>query len=117
MLCYQVNDYTKFIYPMKLHEYLAGGRPVVGSPIRSLQDFAHIIRLARTAEEWSTALNDMLAPTMHSSAQVEARRHIARQYDWNALVERIARTLCDQLGPSYAERFESSPPAAGMILR
>jgi glycosyltransferase involved in cell wall biosynthesis len=117
MLCYAVNDYTKFIYPLKLHEYLAGGRPVVGSPIRSLEEFSRTIRLARTPEEWSTALNDMLAPTVHSSAQVEARRHIARQYDWNTLVERIARTLCDRLGPSYAERFESIPPAVGMIPR
>jgi glycosyltransferase involved in cell wall biosynthesis len=117
MLCYEVNKYTRFIYPMKLHEYLASGRPVVGAPIRSLQDFADVIRLARTTEEWSTALNDMLAPTIHASPQVEARRRIARQYDWSTLVERIARTLCGRLGPSYVERFESIPPGAGALLR
>jgi glycosyltransferase involved in cell wall biosynthesis len=116
MLCYEVNEYTQFIYPLKLHEYLASGRPVVGAPIRTLQDFVHVIRLARTTDEWSTALNDMLAPTVHSSAQVEARRHIARQYDWNTLVERIARTLCGRLGSSYVDRFENSPPGAGVVL-
>jgi glycosyltransferase involved in cell wall biosynthesis len=116
MLCYEVNDYTKFIYPLKLHEYLASGRPVVGSPIRSLQDFAHIVRLARTADEWSTALNDMLAPAMRSAAQIEARRRTARRYDWNTLVERIARTLCGRLGPSYLGRFESITPDAGALL-
>ena len=26
MLCYEVTGYTKFIYPLKLHEYLASGR-------------------------------------------------------------------------------------------
>jgi len=116
MLCYEVNEYTKFIYPLKLHEYLASGRPVVGSPIRSLQDFAHIIRLAHTTDEWSTALNDMLAATMHSSAQVEARRGIARQYDWTTLVRHIAQALCRQLGPAYLERFESIPPPEGALL-
>jgi glycosyltransferase involved in cell wall biosynthesis len=110
MLCYAVNDYTKFIYPLKLHEYLASGRPVVGAPIHSLHEFAHIIRLAQTTEEWSAALNDMLAPAVHSSEQVEARRRIARQYDWNILVRCIARTLCSRLGPSYLERFGSLPP-------
>jgi glycosyltransferase involved in cell wall biosynthesis len=117
LLCYAVNEYTNFIYPLKLHEYLASGRPVVGSPIRSLQDFAHVIRLARTTEEWSTALNDMLAPAVQSSPQVEARRHIAHQYDWNTLVEQIARTLCGRLGPSYVDRFESISPDVGALPR
>jgi glycosyltransferase involved in cell wall biosynthesis len=117
MLCYEVNDYTKFIYPLKLHEYLASGRPVVSSPIRSLEDFAHIVRLARTTEEWSAALNDMLAPSAQSAAQIEARQRIARQFDWNTLVERIARTLCSRLGPSYLERFESIPSHGDTLPR
>jgi glycosyltransferase involved in cell wall biosynthesis len=106
MLCYEVNDYTKFIYPLKLHEYLASGRPVVGSPIRSLQDFASIIRLARTTDEWSQAIHDSLSPTACSAEQVEARRRVARQYDWDRLVGLIAQTLCSRLGPAYRERFE-----------
>ena len=28
---YRMDDYTKYIYPLKLHEYLASGRPVVAS--------------------------------------------------------------------------------------
>jgi glycosyltransferase involved in cell wall biosynthesis len=108
MLCYRVNDYTKFIYPLKLHEYLASGRPVVGSPIRSLQDIAHIIRLAWTTDEWSQALHDSLSPTANSPTQVEGRRHVARQHDWNALVDGIAQTLCSRLGPAYLKRFQES---------
>jgi glycosyltransferase involved in cell wall biosynthesis len=116
MLCYEVNDYTKFIYPLKLHEYLASGRPVVGSPIRSLQEFGHVIRLARTPDEWSHTLNDMLAPTVNSAAQVEARRSIAQRYDWNTLVQLIARTWCNRLGPAYLERFERIPPNEGITM-
>jgi glycosyltransferase involved in cell wall biosynthesis len=116
MLCYEVNDYTQFIYPLKLHEYLASGRPVVGSPIRSLQEFGHAIRLARTPDEWSHALNDMLAPTVNSATQVGARRSIAQRYDWNTLVQLIARTWCTRLGPAYLERFARIPPNEGTTI-
>jgi hypothetical protein len=109
MLCYAVNDYTKFIYPLKLHEYLASGRPVVGSPIRSLLEFAQIIRLARTIDEWSQALHEALTPAASSVSQVEVRRSIARQHDWNRHVELITHALCDRLGPEYVERFEQIP--------
>jgi glycosyltransferase involved in cell wall biosynthesis len=110
MLCYEVNDYTKFIYPQKLHEYLATGLPVVGAPIRSLLDYGHIIRLARTTDEWSQFISESLVPAARTAEIVEARRSVARRHDWNKLVEKIARTLCNRLGPEYSERFEKIPP-------
>lgn len=112
LLCYKINGYTKFIYPLKLHEYLASGRPIVGSPIRSLQDFTHVIRLACTTDEWSQAIQDSLSLTACSAEQVEARRRVARQHDWDRLVTLIAQTLCSQLGPAYLERFEKILPAS-----
>jgi glycosyltransferase involved in cell wall biosynthesis len=110
ILSYETNEYTKFIYPLKLHEYLASGRPVVGSPIRSLQEFGHVIRLAKTVDEWSSALNDMLSPTLNAAVEVEARQSIARRHDWNILVQLIVRTWCSRLGPAYVERFDEIPP-------
>ena len=29
LMFYDVNDYTKYIYPVKLNEYLATGRPTI----------------------------------------------------------------------------------------
>lgn len=110
MLCYAVNDYTKFIYPLKLHEYLASGRPVVGSPIRSLQDFTHVITLARTPDDWSQAIQDALSPTAWAAEQVEARRRVARQHDWDRLVALMAQTLCSRLGPAYLEQLAQILP-------
>src|SRR5690606_4940220 len=39
MMCYEVSDYTNYIYPLKLHEYLASGRPVVSAPIEAVRPF------------------------------------------------------------------------------
>ena len=106
---YLVDGYTNNIYPLKLHEYLASGRPVVGSPIRSLKDFDKVITLAATADEWSEALVAALAPSAVAGDAVTARQQVARQYDWSELTYDIARTICDRLGPDYAARARKLP--------
>jgi glycosyltransferase involved in cell wall biosynthesis len=105
LLPYKTNDYTKYIYPLKLNEYLAGGKPIVGTSIRSLLDFAHVIKLASTQDEWSKALTESLAPEAVSIDQIEKRRSFARQVDWETLVHEIAGALCDRLGSPYKEQF------------
>ena len=109
MLCYAVDDYTKFIYPLKLHEYLASGRPVVGSAIESLREFADVVRVAEGADEWSSALSDALQPSASSASEIERRQRIAREHDWNNLVHVIARTMCNRLGSHYPERCARVP--------
>lgn len=105
ILNYRMNDYTKYIYPLKLHEYLATGCPVVGSPINTLLEFCGVVALARTAEEWSQALSEALSVDTDSDGNREARQRTARKYDWGALVYAIARAMCDQLGPEYHDRI------------
>src|SRR5262249_27653319 len=63
---YRVDAYTNSIYPLKLHEYLASGRPIVSAPIRSLRDFSQMIELANRFEEWSIALARTLEPAATS---------------------------------------------------
>ena len=110
LLPYKANDYTKYIYPLKLNEYLAGGKPIVGTPIRSLLDFSHVVKLASTQEEWSRALAESLAPDAVSIDQIEKRRSIAKQVDWKALVHTIAGSLCDRLGLPYRNQFVGLDP-------
>ena len=105
VMCYEMNDYTKFIYPLKLHEYLAAGRPVVGSPISSLEEFRGTIALAESAEEWSEALREALTPESRGSRRVEARRAVAKRYDWDVLVHGVARVIAERLGGDYSDRL------------
>ncbi len=108
MMPYEVTDYTNFIYPLKLHEYLAGGRPVIGTPIRTVLDFGHVVTLARTPDEWVAALPAALAPAANAPPAVEARRAVARTHDWDRLAATVARSLCELLGAADVARFDAA---------
>ncbi|SRR5579884_375179 len=114
LMPYEKNDYTNYIYPLKLHEYLASGRPVVGTEILSLHDFRDLIALVDTPEEWSNAIQEALNPMAVLREKVEARLSVARKHDWESLVENIARALSERLGPDYLERFEKAKPASAL---
>ncbi len=106
LLSYVRNDYTKYIYPLKLHEYLAAGRPVVGTRLPALEEFQNVVRLCESEEQWSAAIAESLAAEARGATQEERRRQIAARHDWGLLVARIARSLCERLGADCMRRFE-----------
>ena len=110
---YVIDEYTHCIYPMKLHEALAAGRPVVGSKIRSLVDFAETIRLAEGEDEWSEALAASLEPAAGAPELVASRRAVAKQHDWSRTVDTIAETIAGRLGPEDASRLQEAQRDAG----
>src|SRR5262249_52958079 len=74
LLCYAMTDYTRYIFPLKLHEYLATGRPVVGSDIRTRRDFTSTVRIAKDLDEWCAAIEASLAPAERSPERIRARQ-------------------------------------------
>lgn len=94
---YRNDDYTRCIYPLKLHEYLATGQPVVGSRIATLEEFADVIALAGTPEEWSAALTAALGPGACADHLRSARQAVARTHDWKSIARRMAETIASGL--------------------
>jgi len=108
---YLVNGYTDNIYPLKLHEYLAGGKPAIGAPIRSLLDYQSVITLATSVDEWEQAIEQALAPVSVEPGEVAARMAVAAEYDWKKLIFRVAESISESLGPSYVERLHAARDA------
>jgi glycosyltransferase involved in cell wall biosynthesis len=105
---YRVDSHMmKYGYPLKLHEYLASGRPVVGARIRSLEEFSDVVALPGSLDEWSAALTDALSPASNTPGRNAARQAVARRHDWQSLVATIAETICRRLGKEFADRFEN----------
>ena len=64
LMPFAMNESTEFISPTKTPEYLAGGRPVVSTPVRDVvRHYGHLkgVRIASTAEEFVAACDEMLA--------------------------------------------------------
>jgi glycosyltransferase involved in cell wall biosynthesis len=89
LMCYEVNDYTKYIYPLKLNEYLATGRPVVASPIEAVKRYSDVVAIASGDAEYARAIEQSLHDTARTAGAVAARQRIAQTNDWDVLVARI----------------------------
>lgn len=109
LLSYHDSAFNKYIFPLKLHEYLAAGCAVVGTPIETLRAFKDVITLATTADEWSRALTDALSPGARDAARVEMRRATARRYDWNRIADGVAHLIAKRLGNELETQMAHVP--------
>ena len=61
VMCYRTRGgWWTDIYPLKLHEYLATGRPVVSSDLESVRPFADVVAIADGLDGWLRALQRAL---------------------------------------------------------
>jgi glycosyltransferase involved in cell wall biosynthesis len=97
LMCYEANDYTRYIYPLKMHEYLASGRPVVSTPIDAVLPHAAYVALATGDAQWLNAIDAGLAAPASDIAGMKERQDHARAHDWDALVDRVAALFEESL--------------------
>ncbi len=109
LMCYEVNAYTHCIYPLKLHEYLASGRPAISSPIRSVLEHSDIVRVADGLGGWLEAIDASLTPEARSPEATSSRQARARQFEWDEIAERIAGIITDRIHSKYSRTRSSSP--------
>jgi glycosyltransferase involved in cell wall biosynthesis len=76
------DSWTHMAYPLKLHEYLACGHPVVSSDLKMIREFSPLITFASGPDEWERALNSAIDDD--SPGNPELRRAIAAPHNWDA---------------------------------
>jgi glycosyltransferase involved in cell wall biosynthesis len=92
LIPYRVNPYTEGLSPIKLHEYLALGKPVVATDLPYLRREAEHICVAYGPEEFVAAVREALArpPTAGERARWRA---VAEAHSWERQVDEIERQL------------------------
>lgn len=83
-----VNDITEATNPVKLYEYLSGGKPVVAPRLRELLPFEEVCYLADDHEGFLAGLEQALAEPADDPRR-ERRRELAAANDWQERREAI----------------------------
>jgi glycosyltransferase involved in cell wall biosynthesis len=91
LMCYRTEDWGRFLYPNKLHEYLASGKPVVSSDLQSVREFSGILRIAKTDEAWVDAIQNSLSDRDNGACQRGVE--VARRNTWDERVIQIEKAI------------------------
>jgi UDP-galactopyranose mutase len=102
LMPFAMNESTQFISPTKTPEYLAGGKPVVSTPIKDVvRHYGHLegVKIASTAEEFVEACEQALELSRNpeSGWLAEADLLLSAQ-SWDTTQARMAGLIADVMG-------------------
>lgn len=81
LLPYLINDFTRNIFPLKLFEYLASGKPFVATPVPACLEFPQHIRVAEGPAAFLAAVDEALRED--DAALRQSRIDLAAENDWD----------------------------------
>jgi glycosyltransferase involved in cell wall biosynthesis len=92
LIPYVLNDYTHHIFPLKLYEYMAAGKPIVATDMEEMRPYAGPeMTIAQGNDGFLAAVEDALRND--SPAAAAARQATASSESWDSRVEAIERIV------------------------
>jgi UDP-galactopyranose mutase len=102
LMPFAMNESTQFISPTKTPEYLAGGKPVVSTPVRDVvRHYGQLegVKIASTPEEFVAACEEALELSRHPEAGWLAEADLMLSAtSWDTTQARMAGLIHDILG-------------------
>jgi glycosyltransferase involved in cell wall biosynthesis len=88
LIPFKKNTLTRSIYPLKINEYLAAGRPVVATDFsEDIQSFKDVIYIGHDHAEFVQLIDQAI--NENSSDKIKARTAVANTNTWTARVEQF----------------------------
>jgi glycosyltransferase involved in cell wall biosynthesis len=82
---YVLDGVAENVDPLKLYDYLASGKPTVSVDIPAARRFADVIRLTKTSDEFTRAIEAALA----DPGDAASRQRAAAVHSWEARFQRV----------------------------
>jgi hypothetical protein len=103
-LCYrhEPGRWWTAIYPLKLHEYLAVGQPVVATDLETLRPFSSVLAIARSPQEWLAAITAALQSGGVGTKQ--KRQAVALANTWECRIDQLVHWI-EEARKSRQERI------------
>ena len=95
LLPYLINEYTVNVYPNKVHQYLAGGKPVVSTNLPEMRPFADVVDVANSHREFLALVE--IALQSNSKERITKRIEIAKENTVEKRAEMKVRLLEETL--------------------
>lgn len=83
------GTWARGIYPLKLHEYLASGLPIVSAEIPSVVPFADQVAIAHNQDQWELLVDEAVRGIC--VGDYDSRRRVARENSWDSRALRLNR--------------------------
>src|SRR5215218_6181689 len=89
------NEATRAISPTKTLEYLAGGKPVVSTPIADVISlYGDVVQIATTGKEFIAAAESVLHRTSDANRQWRARAaRLVAAHDWDCIASEMLAVM------------------------
>lgn len=92
LIPYRQNLYTQGLSPIKLYEYLAMGKPVIGTRLPYLEREQEHILLVETADEFIESIRQVATQPITVSSR-NSWRHAASHYSWRQQADKVEAIL------------------------
>jgi beta-glucosidase/6-phospho-beta-glucosidase/beta-galactosidase len=109
MMCFAMNASTQFINPTKGLEYMATGKPVIGTPVRDVvRQWSDIVHIARTAEEFVAIAEKALNEP--DNDRINRGLELAKKSSWENTVDVMQQLIKEAIGKHERRSIRKVPP-------
>lgn len=102
MIPYLINEYTKSVFPLKFHEYMASGKPIVTTDLPELRAYKDVINIAKEYSTFERGITRAL--NENNKDLVEKRVEMAKQNSWEKKIEVMIGLIQGMLKETDAKR-------------